>query len=236
MRMSTSHLNVPASELPPTNDDFRETMQWRIFRIMAEFIDGYEFIYQFKKSISIFGSARRECNEEDYHKAQKLGSLLASNGFSVVTGGGPGVMEGANRGAHEAGGVSVGLNIQLPVEQRVNPYVNKPMGFHYFFTRKVMLSLASSGYVFFPGGLGTLDEFFEITTLIQTRKITGPILVVCVGKSYWEPLFTWMKSTVLEAKCAIDKEDLEIAKLVDTPEEAYALIEEFSKEVGEVMR
>lgn len=227
---------VPASELPGAPIDFRDSIQWRIFRIMAEFIEGYEFIFDFNRSVTFFGSARRGCNEDDYKKARRLGSLLAKDSFAVITGGGPGIMEAANRGAAEQKGRSVGLNIQLASEQRVNPYVNSPMGFHYFFTRKVMLSQASSAYVFFPGGFGTLDEFFEMITLIQTNKIPAPVLVITVGKSYWQPLFNWIEETVLKKKCAINKEDLKIATLVDTPEEAYQLIKKFAKKVGKDMR
>lgn len=227
---------VPASQLPSEPVDFRDSIDWRIFRIMAEFIEGYQFIYDFKKSVTIFGSARRGCNEIDYVRARKLGAMLAKDKFTVVTGGGPGVMEAANRGAAENNGISVGLNIQLPVEQRVNEYVNKPMGFNYFFTRKTMMSQASSAYVFFPGGFGTLDEFYEIITLIQTKKIAQPVLVIVIGKEFWDPLMAWMKQVMLKEKCAVSEEDLQIINIVDTPEEAFKMIKTFAKKIGDAMR
>ena len=221
---------LPASKLPVTEKmgDFRETAQWRIFRIMSEFVDGFQFLADFGPAVSIFGSARTTPNNVSYKEAQKLGNMLGKIGFTMITGGGPGIMEAGNKGAYEAGAVSVGLNIQLPMEQRVNDYVTKAIGFHYFFTRKVMLSFASRAYVFFPGGFGTLDEFLEIVTLIQTKKIP-PIIVVCVGKSFWQPFVDWMKETMYEKMSAVDKEDLDIYKVVDTADEAFKIIKETLK-------
>lgn len=203
--------------------DFRETVQWRIFRIMSEFVDGFNFLADIKKSVTIFGSARTEENHPYYKEARKLGQMLAKDGYTVVTGGGPGVMEGANRGASEADGKSLGLNIQLPEEQRVNKYVKQSIAFHYFFTRKLMLSYSAQAYVFFPGGLGTLDEMFEIITLIQTKKVEK-ITMIAVNKSFWQPLYHYLKKVVYEENQMIDKEDLNLIHIVDTAEEAYALI------------
>jgi len=215
---------IPDPKLPPTQQDFRETFQWRIFRIMAEFVEGFHFIADFKKTITIFGSTSFPPGNPYYKEARELGKLLAEAGYGVITGGGPGIMEAANRGAFEAGGESIGINIQLPDGQRMNSYVNKPIGFDHFFTRKVMLSFASKAYVFFPGGFGTLDEFFEMVTLIQTKKLAKPVPIVVIGKSYWQPLFNWLKEEVYQKQKAIKKEDLEIFHLVDSVEEAFKIL------------
>ena len=212
------------SELSPTKKDFRDTFQWRVFRIMAEFIDGFHFIANFKKTVSVFGSARLSPQSKYYKEASKLGQLLAKSGYTMITGGGPGIMEAANKGAFKAGGKSVGLNIQLPGGQEMNPYVKSPMGFNYFFIRKVILSYASQAYVFFPGGFGTLDELFEMVTLIQTKKIKKPIPIIVVGKEYWQPLFDWLKQEVGQKNKAIGKKDMEILQLVSSVEEAFKII------------
>lgn len=214
----------PDPKLPALKEDFRETFQWRIFRIMAEFIEGYHFLADFQKTVTIFGSTSFSPGNLFYKEARKLGGLLAKNGYTVITGGGPGIMEAANRGAFEAGGVSVGMNIQLPEGQRTNIYVTKPIGFHYFFTRKVMLSFSSDAYIFFPGGFGTLDEFFEMVTLVQTKKLTKPVPIIAVGREHWQPLFGWLKSAVYLKNKAIKKEDLEIIKLVDSAEDVLQII------------
>jgi uncharacterized protein (TIGR00730 family) len=228
MEEQKGNLNVPAKDLPvtPETKDFRASMQWRIFRIMAEFVEGFEFIADYKKSVSIFGSTRdNENTHKWYEEARKLGSLLAQEGFAVITGGGPGIMEAGNRGASEvAGGASVGINIQLPREQRVNPYVNHGKGFHYFFTRKLMLTYSAQAYVYFPGGFGTLDEFTEIVTLIQTKKIATHIPVILVGREFWELFDQWIKTVVLEHNQAIDPEDRQIYTIVDSAEEAMEII------------
>ncbi len=215
---------IPDADLPPMKEDFRETFQWRIFRIMAEFVEGFQFVADFEKSVTIFGASSFDENNENYKKAHRFGKLLAREGFSVVTGGGPGIMEAANRGAYEDGGNSIGINIQLKEGERANKYLRKSIGFHYFFTRKVMLSLSSSGYVFFPGGFGTLDEFFEVITLVQTKKIPikGPI--IAVGKEFWNPLFSWMRDELCYKHQTIKGENLDIFILVDTPEEAFEII------------
>lgn len=221
---------MPASKLPPAKrkKDFRDSFHWRIFRIMAEFIEGFQFLADFKKTVTIFGSARFDEGHQWYRQAQKLAAMLAEEEFSIVTGGGPGIMEAANRGAVETktDHNSIGLNIQLPEEQRVNPYVKKGLGFHYFFTRKVMLSYAAQAYVFFPGGFGTLDEFFELTTLIQTKKINEKIPIILIGKEFWEPLMSWIEQVVYENYKTIDKEDIQIYKLVNTVEEAFENIKD----------
>ncbi len=160
---------------------------WRIFRIMSEFVDDYELLGNIGKDVTVFGSARTKPEEKYYKVAEKLGQFLAKKKYTVITGGGPGIMEAANKGAYEAGGKSIGLNINLPSEQRLNPYVTGNLGFHFFFTRKVMLTTPSLAFVFFPGGFGTLDEFFEVATLIQTKKMPKVPLIL-VGKDYWEPL------------------------------------------------
>jgi len=210
--------------LPAVKEDFRETFQWRIFRIMAEFIEGYHFIADLQKTVTILGSTSFPPGNPFYKEARKLGGLLARNGYTVITGGGPGIMEAANRGASESGGVSVGMNIQLPEGQRMNIYVTKPIGFHYFFTRKVMLSFSSDAFIFFPGGFGTLDEFFEIVTLVQTKKFTKPVPIIALGRGYWQPLFDWLKNEVYLKNKSIKKQDLEIIKIVDSAEEVLEII------------
>jgi len=225
MDKEKKEMNIPDPDLPPLKEDFKKTFPWRIFKIMAEFIEGFEFISELKKkSVTVFGATRFPEDDPEYRKARKLGELLSKKGYSVVSGGGPGIMEAANRGAAEAGGESVGINIQLPDRQRVNKYVNKSVGFRYFFTRKVMMSLASSVYVFFPGGYGTLDEFFEMTMLLQTKKLSHPVIIVAVGKDYWQPLFDWFRTELYEKRNAISKKDLNLFKLVDTAEEAVEYI------------
>jgi uncharacterized protein (TIGR00730 family) len=232
------NLNVPASKLPPhmheNKKDFRESFHWRVFRILSEFVEGFQFIFDFKKSVTFFGSARLTPENHWYQEAEKLGQLLAKSGFTVITGGGPGIMEAANKGAFEKGGESVGINIQLEQEQRINPYVKKGVGMHYFFTRKVMLTYSSWAYVYFPGGYGTLDEFLEIVTLVQTKKICAEIPLVLVGKEFWSGLLEWIDNIVYKNFDAINKEDMNLFTLVDTAEEAYTIIKD-SKERREFL-
>ncbi|NQU10950.1 TIGR00730 family Rossman fold protein, partial [bacterium] len=165
--------------------DFTTQDPWRVFRILAEFVDSFDELSSLGPAVSVFGSARTAATDLCYAAADQTGQLLARNGYAVITGGGPGIMEAANKGAFEAGGVSVGLNIELPHEQRPNPYLNRALQFHYFFIRKVCFVKYASGFVLFPGGFGTLDEFFESITLIQTQRITR-FPVVLVGRSYWD--------------------------------------------------
>ena len=190
---------------------------------MAEFVDGFQFLADFKKTVTFFGSARFDEKNKWYAEARKLASLLAQENIGVISGGGPGIMEAANRGAAEAGGDSIGLNIKLPYEQRINPWVKKAIAFHYFFVRKVMLSYSAQAYVFFPGGFGTLDEVFEIITLIQTKKVSGTIPVILVGKEFWQPICEWIDEALYQKFATIDKEDMNLYKLVDTAEEALAV-------------
>jgi uncharacterized protein (TIGR00730 family) len=203
-------------------DDLTIKDTWRLFRILAEFVDGFETLSQIHPAVSIFGSARVKPGEPSYELAVTISSLLAKNGFNVISGGGPGIMEAANKGAAEAGGKSVGLNIQLPFEQKPNPYANVHLDFRYFFIRKVMFVKYAVAYVILPGGFGTLDEFSEAITLIQTRRIK-PFPVILVGKDYWQGLLDWMRKMVCQ-ECMISLEDMEIIQVIDDPEEVVRAI------------
>jgi len=212
-------------DLPPVSEDFKKTFPKRISKIMDEFTEGFKFISGLKKkSATIWGATRLSEDDYYYQEARKMGSLLSQEGYTVITGGGPGIMEAANRGAYENNGESVGINIQLPEVQRSNQYINKSIGFYYFFTRKVMMSMASSVYVFFPGGYGTLDEFFEMITLAQTNKLSHKVTIIVVGRDYWQPLFNWLEKEVYQKRNAVNKEDLNIFKLVDSAQEAIKII------------
>lgn len=223
---SGGNMNLPASKLPSVREpeDFRSSLHWRVFRIIAELIDGWQFLADFKKTVTFFGSARFEPGTQWYEEARALGRLLAADGFGIVTGGGPGIMEAGNQGASEANGISIGLNIKLPMEQRINPYVKESTAFHYFFVRKLMLSYAARAYVFFPGGLGTLDEAFEILTLIQTKKISDQIPVVLVGKEFWGPIHQWLTEQIFTKLKAVDEADLKLYTVVDTAQEAFEIV------------
>ena len=214
-------MNVPASKLPVIQPP---ATRERTERIMKEFEDGWDFLAGLKRTVTFFGSARFDEGSTWYRAAERLAGLLAGEGFTVVTGGGPGIMEAANKGARDAGAPSVGLNIKLEHEQRTNKYVGEALAFHYFFTRKVMLSYAAQAYVYFPGGFGTLDEFFEIITLIQTKKMPATIPVLLMGKDFWQPLLSWIERDVLGRWRAIDADDTRIYTLVETPEEAFRII------------
>jgi len=197
-------------------DNFEQSDIWRVFRIMAEFVEGFETLARLGPAVSVFGSARTKEGSEYYEKARRLGGLLARAGFAVITGGGPGIMEAANRGAKDAGGQSVGLNITLPHEQVPNPHVTVQMDFHYFFARKMMFVKYASAFVVLPGGFGTMDEFFEALTLIQTDKVTQ-FPVYLVGGDYWKGLVDWLKDSML-ASGAIAEEDLDIFTITDDEE------------------
>ena len=205
--------------------DFRSSFNWRVFRIMAEFVEGWQFLADFDKTVSIFGSARLEEGSRWYEESRKLAKMLANKKFAVITGGGPGIMESSNRGASEAAfGHSVGMNIKLPMEQCENPYVSRSQSFNYFFTRKVMLAYSARAYVFFPGGFGTLDGLFEMVTLIQTKKIEDTIPFVLVGKEFWTPLLKWIDEAMIKNHKTVSPEDVHIYKLVDTAEEAMKIV------------
>ena len=206
-------------------DDFTQQDPWRMFRIMAEFVEGFEALAECNPAVSIFGSARVTPDHPDYQKAEAIARQLAREGFSIITGGGPGVMEAANKGASEAGGRSVGLNIELPMEQSPNPYSNIRVSFRYFFVRKVMFVKYASGFVILPGGFGTLDELFESITLIQTGKIR-PFPVVLVGRAYWAGLVAWIRDVMMQDQ-KISAKDLAILRVVDTADEAIEVINEF---------
>ncbi|MEO5927151.1 MAG: TIGR00730 family Rossman fold protein [Patescibacteria group bacterium] len=210
--------------VPFQAQSFTENANWRVFRMMAETIEGFEFLSKLHNEVSIFGSARTRPGHEQYKNARKLGFLLGKNGYTVITGGGPGIMEAANRGAFQAGGVSVGLDIELAHEQRRNKYVTRGMGFHYFFTRKVMLSISAQAYIFFPGGFGTIDEMSEMLCLIQTQKIPNNIPFILVGKTFWKPFLRWMKQAMAVDDNYINEEDMNIMHVVDTAEEAFEII------------
>ena len=205
-------------------DDFTSKDTWRIFRIMAEFVEGFETLSKIPPAVAVFGSARVVPGSETYQKAEATAALLGENGYSIITGGGPGVMEAANKGASEAGATSVGLNIELPLEQKPNIYANKLLNFRYFFVRKVMFVKYSIAFVIMPGGFGTLDELFEAITLIQTRKIK-PFPVILVGKEYWQGLLNWVGEALIKEKM-IAVEDLDFLKMADTPEEVLHWIQE----------
>ena len=211
--------------------DWTETKahsSWQIFKIMAEFVQGFETLARIGPCVSIFGSARTKPGHKYYELTVEISRRLAQEGFGIITGGGPGIMEAANKGAHLANGSSVGLNIDLPFEQESNPYINKDtsINFDYFFVRKVMFTKYAQGFIMMPGGWGTMDEFFEVATLIQTRKFTQTPMV-CVGSAYWNGLFNWMRETMLETEQNISPGDLELIKVFDTADEVVAYISEF---------
>lgn len=198
-------------------DAIQQGDSWRIFRILSEFVDGFEELHHVYPAVSIFGSARSLPGDPVYEQSQEIARMLAERGYAVITGGGGGVMEAANKGAAEAGGRSVGLNIELPMEQRPNPFSTVKLSFRYFFVRKVMFIKYAQAYVVMPGGLGTLDELSEAITLIQTRKIK-PFPVIMVGSKFWGPLVDWFKQTLLTEKM-ISEEDLDIFRVMDDPKE-----------------
>lgn len=207
-------------------DDFKPEESWRIFKIIGEFVDGVETLHSIGKSVSIFGSARTRPDSPHYKKASDIAALMVRNGYGVITGGGGGIMEAANKGASEAGGTSVGLNITLPFEQEPNPYSNIKVQFNYFFIRKVMFVKYATAYIIMPGGFGTLDELFESVTLIQTQRIK-PLPVVLVGTEFWAGIIDWIKSTML-SEGNISEKDLDIFTITDDPDEVLRIVESAS--------
>lgn len=209
--------------LDPNGVDGDAIQSWRIFRIMAEFVQGFELLRSHDLAATFWGSARTKPDDPYYKDAEALAAKLAKKGFSIISGGGPGIMEASNVGAFKVGGKSIGLNIVLPFEQKLNPYTTSSLNFDFFFSRKVMLTFASEVYVYFPGGFGTLDELFEILTLIQTKKIER-IPIVLYGKDYWEPLIRFFEKDLLKKHKTISPEDLELFHLVDSVDEAHKYI------------
>ena len=206
----------------PRPDEFTHTDTWRVFRIMGEFVEGFDELATLTRGISIFGSARSKPGDPYYKAAQETAALLAHEGFAVITGGGPGIMEAANRGAFEAGGLSIGCNIELPFEQKPNAYQTRSLTFKYFFVRKMMFVKYSLGFVIFPGGFGTFDELFEALTLIQTKKIRD-FPVVLFGSAYWSGLVDWIENVVLpEGKIA--PHDLRLFHVTDSPAEVVQIL------------
>ncbi len=206
----------------PRTDEFTHTDTWRVFRIMGEFVEGFDELASLTRGISIFGSARTSPEDRYYKAAQETAALLAREGYAVITGGGPGIMEAANRGAFEAGGMSVGCNIELPFEQGANPYLTRSLTFRYFFVRKMMFVKYSLGFIIFPGGFGTLDELFEALTLIQTHKIRN-FPVVLYGSDYWQGLLNWIRDVALQ-EGKISEYDLNLLHLTDSPEKVVEIL------------
>ena len=206
---------------------------WQIFKIMSEFVDGYDTMAKIGPCVSIFGSARTTDENPYYQLAEEIAFQLTQNGYGVITGGGPGIMEAANKGAKKGEGKSVGLNIELPFEQSANPYIDndKLINFDYFFVRKVMFVKYAQGFIVLPGGVGTLDELFEAITLIQTKKI-GKFPIVLVGKSFWGGLIDWIKEVMLKKEKNISPEDLNLFSVVDSADEALEIVNEFYKKYG----
>ena len=221
MRSESRHKNW--NEIK-TNDS------WAIFKIMGEFVEGYEKLSRIGPCVSIFGSARTKENQEYYQLAVRIAQKITENGYGIITGGGPGIMEAGNRGAHLAGGTSVGLNIDLPFEQHDNPYIDKDksIDFDYFFVRKVMFVKYSQGFVVMPGGFGTLDELFEAITLIQTHKIDR-FPIILVGTEFWSGLLDWIKKTLV-SEGNISPQDIDLINLVDTEDEVLEILNDFYKE------
>jgi uncharacterized protein (TIGR00730 family) len=204
---------------------------WRIFRIMSEFVDSFQTMSQVGPAVTIFGSARTKPSDKYYRATVAIAKGLAQHGLGVVTGGGPGVMEAANKGAAQGGGKSVGLNIELPREQSGNRYTNVPLHFHYFFARKVCFVKYSLGFIYMPGGFGTLDELFEVLTLVQTERIPQYPLIL-FGRAHWKGLLHWIKAEVQTRHCYIGANDLDLLKVTDDPEEAVRIIRDYERHVG----
>jgi len=211
-----------------TWNEIRTNDTWAIFKIMAEFVDGYEKLGKIGPCVSIFGSARTKPDNKYFKLAENIAFMLTQNGYGVITGGGPGIMEAGNKGAHRGKGISVGLNIELPFEQFDNAYIDrdKNLQFDYFFVRKVMFVKYAQGFVVMPGGFGTLDELFEAMTLIQTKKI-GKFPIILVGKDFWNGLFDWVKKVLIQKYGNVSPEDLDLIKIVDTEQEVVDVLNNF---------
>ncbi len=214
-------------------NEIKTNDSWAIFKIMGEFVNGFEKMSKIGPCVSIFGSARTKPEHKYYQLAESIAKKIVEAGYGVITGGGPGIMEAGNKGAHLGGGTSVGLNIELPFEQHDNPYIDpdKSLDFDYFFVRKVMFVKYSQGFVVMPGGFGTLDEFFEALTLIQTHKI-GKFPIILVGTDFWKGLMDWVKNTLLDTFANISTTDLDLVHLVDTEDEVIEILDNFYKHSG----
>ena len=232
-KITEQHQRIVSELLDPESTQGDAVQSWRVFRIMSEFVQGFELLRDHGKAATFWGSARLAPDNKYYKEAEELAAKLAKKDFSIISGGGPGIMEASNVGAFKVGGRSVGLNIKLPFEQKLNPYTNESLNFDFFFSRKVMMTFASEVYVYFPGGFGTLDEFFEIVTLIQTKKIE-PIPVLLYGKEFWTPFLKVFKEDLLEKHATISPEDLDIFHLVDSVDEAMKYITKEVKKIGNV--
>lgn len=206
-------------------NDFKTGESWRLFKIMGEFVEGIDELHNLGPAVSIFGSARINADHPYYKKTENLASLFAKKGYAVITGGGGGIMEAANKGAAQGGVESVGLNIKLPFEQKPNPYASTQIEFNYFFVRKVMFLKYAQAYIIMPGGFGTLDELFETITLIQTKRIRK-MPIIMVGKDYWDGLILWIKDKLLKEKM-ISEKDLDLFHLLDDPEDIVRIVENF---------
>jgi uncharacterized protein (TIGR00730 family) len=235
-RDSHHHLPTQDEQLleSPRQDEFTHTDTWRVFRIMGEFVEGFDELASLTRAVSIFGSARTNAADSSYQAARETAALFAKEGFAVITGGGPGIMEAANRGAFEAGGLSVGCNIELPFEQKPNPYQTRSVTFRYFFVRKMMFVKYSLGFVIFPGGFGTLDELFEALTLIQTKKIRN-FPVVLFGSAYWQKLLEWIGEVAMK-EGKVSEDDLKLLHITDSPAEVVRIVIDSQSSLREVDR
>jgi uncharacterized protein (TIGR00730 family) len=212
----------------PERPAFLDTDPWRVLRIIGEFVDGFDALAAVGPAVTVFGSARTPSTSPNYAGARRLGSLLAERGYAVITGGGPGIMEAANRGCQEGGGLSVGCNIELPMEQGLNPYVDLGVEFRYFFVRKVMFVKYADAFVIYPGGFGTLDELFEALTLIQTRKIQD-FPVILMGSDYWRGLLDWIRGPLI-AENTVNQAEVDLLRVSDDPEEACDIIDAYVRD------
>jgi uncharacterized protein (TIGR00730 family) len=218
------HRTMPSVDnRPPLVCKPKQIESWRVFKIMSEFVEGFDVIRTYGLAVTFFGSARAVLDKETYTKTEELAGRLAKKGFAVITGGSAGIMQAANKGAFDAGGASVGLNINLPDIEMANPYLTQHFGFDHFFVRKVMLTYASEIYIYFPGGFGTLDEFFEIVTLVKTRKIRK-VPIILFDREFWEPLLAVIEKNLYKKYNTIDESDMKLYTVVDTVDEAYEYI------------